>query len=59
MEKNAILAAVLSLAVLVGWEFFYVRPQQEEALKKKQELSEKIYSARTHRVAERQEGISV
>ena len=41
MEKNAILAAVLSLAVLVGWEFFYVRPQQEEALKKKQELAQR------------------
>lgn len=41
MEKNAILAAVLSLAVLVGWEFFYVRPQQEEALKKKQQTAKR------------------
>ena len=39
MEKNAILAAVLSLSVLVAWEFFYVRPQQEEVLRKKQEIA--------------------
>jgi YidC/Oxa1 family membrane protein insertase len=33
MEKNAILAAALSIAVLVGWEYFYIRPLQEKNLK--------------------------
>ena len=36
MEKNAILAAVLSITVLVAWEFFYLRPLREENLKKQQ-----------------------
>ncbi len=36
MEKNAILAAVLSITVLVAWEYFYLRPLREENLKKQQ-----------------------
>ncbi len=42
MEKNAILAAALSIAVLVGWEYFYVRPQQEKLLEKKQRIAKSI-----------------
>src|SRR5215470_16276421 len=30
-NKNFILAIVLSLAVLLGWQFLYVRPMQERA----------------------------
>ncbi len=42
MEKNAILAAVLSIAVLVAWEYFYIRPQQEKNLEKKQRIAKSI-----------------
>src|SRR5262245_36053200 len=30
-NKNFILAIVLSLAVLLGWQFFYMRPMQQRA----------------------------
>ncbi len=36
MEKNAILAAVLSIAVLVAWEYLYLQPLREKNLKKQQ-----------------------
>jgi len=34
MEKNAILAAVLSLAILIGWQYLVVRPMEEEQAQK-------------------------
>ncbi len=37
MEKNAIIAAVLSLAVLIGWQMLVLQPMQEKGEKKRQE----------------------
>ena len=34
MEKNAILAAVLSMAILIGWQYLVVRPMEEEQTRK-------------------------
>ncbi len=31
MEKRAILAAVLSIVILIGWQFLFVRPPEREA----------------------------
>src|ERR1051325_4753853 len=39
--KNLMLAVVLSLAVLVAWEIFYAKPQ-EEARRRAQEQSQQI-----------------
>src|SRR5262245_50014116 len=39
--KNLMLAVVLSLAVLVAWEFFYAKPQ-EDARRSVQEQSQQI-----------------
>ena len=38
--KNLILAVVLSMAVLVAWEYFYARPQ--EAKRRAQEQSQQV-----------------
>lgn len=34
MEKNAILAAVLSMAILIGWQYLVVQPIEEEQAQK-------------------------
>ncbi len=39
LYKNLILSVVLSMAVLVAWEYFYARPQ-EEARRRAQEQSQ-------------------
>ena len=39
MEKNAIIAAVLSLAVLIGWQMLVLQPMQEKG--RKRDRSEK------------------
>src|SRR5215469_16121982 len=35
-NKNFVLAIALSLAVLLGWQFLYVRPMQERAQKQQE-----------------------
>ena len=50
MEKNAILAAVLSLAVLLGWQYFFV-PQ--EPLKSKEFAKTKSFSTEKSSGAQR------
>ncbi|MFA5951262.1 MAG: membrane protein insertase YidC [Hyphomicrobium sp.] len=43
-QKNLLIAVVLSMAVMVGWQFFYAGPQmkaqQERALREKQEAAQ-------------------
>ncbi len=34
MEKNAILAAVLSMAILIGWQYIVVKPMENEQVQK-------------------------
>ena len=34
MEKNAILAAVLSMAILIGWQYIVVKPMENEQAQK-------------------------
>ncbi|MEE9276036.1 MAG: membrane protein insertase YidC [bacterium] len=36
MEKNAILAAVLALAVLLGWQYLVIRPMEDKRAEKRQ-----------------------
>lgn len=61
--KNLTLAAILSLAILLGWQYFYERPRLEEAeriaaMQKKKDVSPKIVTppvktvARTEAVTE-------
>ena len=34
MEKNAILAAVLAMAILIGWQYLVVKPMEDEQIQK-------------------------
>jgi len=47
MDKNAILAAVLSIGVLVAWDYFYIRPIQKNNLAKKQGTEKKEKAAKS------------
>ncbi len=51
MEKNAILAAVLSMAVLIGWQLYVVGPMEEEQTQKQE-------AARARAAAEKAPGTS-
>ena len=46
MDKNAILAAVLSIGVLVAWDYFYIRPIQKKNAAKSQARAEKEKAAK-------------
>ncbi len=46
MEKNAIIAAVLSMAVLIGWQMLVIQPMQKDGDKKRQERKTGKESAR-------------
>ncbi len=37
MEKNAILAAVLSMAILIGWQYLVVKPMEDEQVQKQKD----------------------
>ncbi len=41
MEKNAILAAVLSIVVLIGWQYFVLRPAAEREARQRQAAKER------------------
>jgi YidC/Oxa1 family membrane protein insertase len=42
MQKNTLIAVVLSIAVLVGYDTVFVAPKRAEAIKKHQELTSKV-----------------
>jgi YidC/Oxa1 family membrane protein insertase len=46
MEKNAIIAAVLSMAILIGWQMLVIQPMQKEGEKKRQERKSREESTR-------------
>lgn len=47
MEKNAILAAVLSLAILIGWQYLVVKPMEEEQTQKQRAAKARAAAQRT------------
>ena len=46
MDKNAILAAVLSIGVLVAWDYFYIKPIQKKNVVKSQARAKKEKAAK-------------
>ena len=55
MEKNAILAAVLSLAVLLGWQYFFVpqEPPKKKDVSTKAPLQQKLSSRQKGSITDR------
>ena len=60
MEKNAILAAVLSLAVLLGWQYFFVPqlPQKKKVVETRTPPKEKTLSGQKRSITDRAISIS-